>query len=263
MKLIRSHFESISVPGWQRPGRVRLALITDLHNNMYPGLLNLLEEAAPDFVCIAGDMVNRPTRLMPPHFTRGYGCLSKLAARYPVYYALGNHESSWRRHPVHEASFRQYRRALEKKGVCFLDNKRIDLGDNENPLTLSGLTLGKEQFTHHLKNRRPPESLEIQDLLGEPRPFQVLLAHHPFYFDAYAAWGADVVLSGHLHGGQFRLPGIGGLVASGPQLFPPYTKGHFRKEGSHMLVSPGIGTHTIPFRIFNPREVWFLDLVKE
>ena len=263
MKLIRSHFESISVPGWQRPGRVRLALITDLHNNIYPGLLNLLEEAAPDFICIAGDMVNRPTRLMPPHFTRGYGCLAKLAERYPVYCALGNHESSWAANPSHAVSFGQYRRALEKKGVRFLDNESADVGDAENPLTLSGLTLGKEQFTHHLKERRPPETDMILALLGEARPFQILLAHHPFYFDAYAAWGADLVLSGHLHGGQFRLPRIGGLVASGPQFFPPYTKGHFQNDGSHMLVSPGIGTHTIPFRVFNPREVWFLDLVKE
>lgn len=263
MSLIHPHFYTIEVPCWQRPGRVRLAVLSDLHNNIYGGLTEILEREAPDLVLIAGDMVNRHTKITPPRFTRGYGCTAKLAERWPVYYAPGNHESTWENDGNYRAGYAQYRRALEKKGVVFLDNASADLGDEENPLVISGLALGKEQFTHHRGKRRPPSAGEIEALLGPSRPFEILLAHHPAYLKEYAAWGADLVLAGHYHGGQGRLPAVGGVVGPGFQLFPPYTKGLYEESGTKMIVSAGLGTHTIPFRVFNPREVLIVDLVKE
>ena len=76
MKLIRPHFYTVEVPCWQRPARIRLAVLSDLHNNVYPGLAGMMEQEAPDMILIAGDMVNRPTDLTPPRFTRGYGTLA-------------------------------------------------------------------------------------------------------------------------------------------------------------------------------------------
>lgn len=263
MPLIHTSYYTIPVPCWKRSGRVRLALLSDLHNNIFPGLLEILQREKPDYVLIAGDMVNRPTRLTPVRFGRGYGCVRKLAEDFPVYYALGNHESSWRHHEGKKQPFDRYQRALEKRGVVFLQDTFVDLGSEENPLRISGLELGHEQYTHHLKNRKAPEEGEVEVKLGQAKPFQILLVHHPFYLEQYAAWGADLVLAGHLHGGQIRLPGLGGLIASGFQFFPPYTKGLYEKGKTRMLVSAGLGTHTVPFRVFNPREVLIVDLVAE
>ena len=106
-------------------------------------------------------------------------------------------------------------------------------------------------------------SVKSRERIGEAPPdgFTILLPHHPDYIGEYAAWGADLVLAGHLHGGQMRLPGIGGLIAPGFKLFPPYTKGRYALGKTEMIVSPGLGTHTIPFRVFNPRELVIVDLI--
>ena len=128
MRLIRSRQYTVQVPGFEAGERFRLAFLSDLHNNIDPGLTDLLRQAAPDAVLIGGDMANRPTRLgTPPRYTRGYGCVKRLAAEFPVFYAFGNHEASWGEREKYGASFAAYRRALEKKGVIFLENKSVVL----------------------------------------------------------------------------------------------------------------------------------------
>ena len=88
-----------------------------------------------------------------------------------------------------------------------------------------------------------------------PEAFHILLAHNPVYFDTYAAWGADLTLSGHLHGGIIRIPGIGGLITPQAQLFPKYDRGLISVNGKYMVVSAGLGEHTVPIRIFNPPQL--------
>lgn len=264
MRLIRSRQYTVQVPGFEAGERFRLAFLSDLHNNIYPGLLRMLREVAPDAVLIGGDMANRPTRFgTPPRFTRGYGCVKQAAAEFPVFYAFGNHEASWRKHEKYGAAFDAYRHALEKKGVRFLDDESVTLRGGTCPVRLYGLDLGKAQYSHHAKKRRPPTQEELQERIGEAQEgaFTILMPHHPDYLEEYAAWGADLVLAGHLHGGQMRLPGIGGLIAPGFKLFPPYTKGRYTLGKTEMIVSPGLGTHTIPFRVFNPRELVIVDLI--
>ncbi|MBO4873442.1 MAG: metallophosphoesterase [Lachnospiraceae bacterium] len=268
MRLIRCRQYTVEVPGFEAGEHLRLAFLSDLHNNVYPGLLKMLEEAAPDAVLIGGDMANRPTRLgTPPRYTRGYGCVSKIVKEFPVWYAFGNHEASWRLDETYGASFHAYQRALKKKGVVFLENEYVVLRAGSRPVVLYGLEMGRPQYTHHAKKRRPPTQEELRTWIGEALPdaFTVLLAHHPDYLESYAAWGADLVLAGHLHGGQVRLPGIGGLLAPGFGLFPRYTRGRYEAVASRphptvMIVSPGLGTHTVPFRLFNPRELVIVDL---
>ena len=264
MGLIRIRRYEVKVPGLQGAGPLRLAFLTDLHNNIYPGLLRMLEEAAPDAVLIGGDMVNRPTVFgEPPRFTRGYGCVKKLAARFPVYYVPGNHESRWKAAEKASPAYAAYRRALEKKGVRFLENESVLLRDGPVPVRLYGLEMTREQYRHAPGRRRPPEAGYLREKLGEaPKEgFTILLPHHPDYLERYAAWGADLVLAGHLHGGQMRLPGLGGVIAPGFTLFPPYTRGRFEKDKTTMIVSAGLGTHTIPLRLFDPREALIIDLV--
>ena len=83
------------------------------------------------------------------------------------------------------------------------------------------------------------------------------------YFDNYAAWGADLTVSGHLHGGIIRIPGIGGVISPQAKLFPKYDAGHFRKDGKDLIVSRGLGTHTVNIRIFNPAELSVIHLSPE
>ena len=104
---------------------------------------------------------------------------------------------------------------------------------------------------------------EIREALGEPAEgaYRILLAHNPDYFSAYAQWGADLTLSGHLHGGMVRLPKIGGLISPNWTLFPKYDHGLYTIEEKKMIVSAGLGSHTIKLRINNPPELVVLDFV--
>ena len=105
----------------------------------------------------------------------------------------------------------------------------------------------------------------IKELLGESRKdyFTILLAHNPDYFPEYDAWGADLVLSGHVHGGLMRLPLLGGVVSPATRLFPKYDGGLFEGKNGKMILGRGLGTHTLPIRIFNPGELIVVELEPE
>lgn len=87
-----------------------------------------------------------------------------------------------------------------------------------------------------------------------------MIAHNPEYFEAYAGWGADLTVSGHVHGGVMRLPFLGGVISPRLTLFPKYDGGMFERNGRFMVVSRGLGTHTLPIRIFNPGELIMIEL---
>ena len=103
----------------------------------------------------------------------------------------------------------------------------------------------------------PMEKEYLEETLGpaSKEKYQILLAHNPDYFENYAQWGADLVLSGHVHGGIMRLPLLGGVISPTLLLFPKYDGGLFKKGSSAMILSRGLGTHTLPIRIFNPGEL--------
>ena len=123
-------------------------------------------------------------------------------------------------------------------------------------------TEGKEYFEKF--NRYVFEESQIEDALGKceqaPGLYNILLAHNPVYFKQYAAWGADLTLSGHLHGGIIRLPFIGGVITPQAKLFPKYDRGIFEKDGKYLVVSAGLGEHTVPVRIFNPPQLICIEI---
>ena len=104
---------------------------------------------------------------------------------------------------------------------------------------------------------------EMKETLGEPaeNAYRILLAHHPAYFETYAAWGADLTLAGHLHGGMVRIPGMGGVISPGWTLFPKYDHGIYHIEEKRMIVSAGLASHTIKLRINNPPELVVIDFL--
>lgn len=230
-------------------------MLSDLHNKSYgrqnEKLAAAIEEIKPDAVLVAGDMY---TSEPGSGYEGAAALLRRLAKRFPVYYANGNHETKASRNPrTFHNMYEIYKKEMEGLGVEFLINRRVELPDKN--ISLCGLQLEKGYFKHFSKKEMP--SGELERLLGkaDEERFQILLAHHPDYFPEYAAWGADLTLSGHIHGGVIRLPVLGGLVSPVIALFPKYDGGLFEEKNSRMILGRGLGTHTFPVRMFNPGEI--------
>ena len=92
--------------------------------------------------------------------------------------------------------------------------------------------------------------------------YNILLSHNPLYYPAYRDWGADLTLSGHIHGGIIRIPGLGGLLSPDLTLFPRYDGGHFTERGKHLIVSRGLGNHFL-VRVMNPPEIGVITLARQ
>lgn len=243
---------------------IRLVFLSDLHSMCFGEengrLLQAVEEAAPDLVLVGGDMMI--AGLSPCLHVAG-DLLSALVERSPVYYAFGNHE-----HRLMEEEDR-YGDGLRKlcddlcsRGVRILrnENAQVEIGDGM-PLVIWGWD-GEERFYKKLR----PIAMErgyLDRTLGSPwaGAYHILLAHNPQFARSYFSWGADLILSGHYHGGVCRFSENRGLIAPNFHLFPAYCCGAFTQGDQHMVVSPGLGEHTVRFRIHDPRELIVLELM--
>lgn len=237
------------------------AVLSDLHNKAYGRQNKKLAEAIQKLplnaVVIAGDMY---TSKAGTGFENAVALLEQLAEQFPVYYANGNHEQKTRlKTDVFGDMYERYTKALQKCGIEILINGHIYLP--EYGIDICASEIGREYFGHFRKVPFP--NGYMKQLLGEPRgnAFQILVAHNPDYFEEYEQWGADLVLSGHVHGGVVRLPHLGGLVSPSAHVFPKYDGGRFQIGKSTMLLSRGLGMHTIPVRVWNPGEVVIVKLL--
>lgn len=238
----------------------RFVVIADLHNKQYgkgnEKLLAAIRAQKPDAVLVAGDVLTaKPGRKTD----KAADFLSCLAKQYPVYYANGNHEQRLKLYPEEYGSMAQeYEQALKKAGIDRLVNKRVVL--KEQGIIIYGSEIGKEYYRKFRTAYMAPDYLDKLVGKADPERYCILLAHNPDYFPQYAAWGADLVLSGHVHGGMVRVPGWKGIVSPAVRLFPKYDGGVFREGKAVMLLSRGLGMHTIPIRLFNPGELLLVDL---
>lgn len=237
--------------------------LSDLHNASYgKGNERLLQEIRnenPAAVFVAGDMI---TAGDTAQFDAALSLMDELTKQYPVYYANGNHESRLKRKAERfPGVYERYADTVRSCGVHLLENSHEKIEIHRLPITVWGLELPGECF-YRTKPQIPDRAM-IGGLLGEVQAdsFPILLAHHPMYFEAYASWGAGLVLSGHLHGGIVRLPFLGGVVSPQMRLFPKYDRGLYTLRRSKMIVSAGLGSHTIPLRINNPPELVVIDFV--
>lgn len=250
--------EQISFP---IEGNFRILHVSDVHfsrKTKHPQNRRVIRETAElagscgriNAVCVTGDLVSR-------HFTAvsladAMILLQTLQSSAPVLYSFGNHEMDWT--PAERIAFVQ---DLERIGVTVLDNQSTKLGG----ITFCGLSLPQGVYKNprgHYWDLLPVTREMITDCIGEcPAHPCVLLAHTPLGFPAYAAWGADAVLSGHVHGGIIRVGDVG-LLSPERRFLPKFTKGIFREGSSVMNVSAGIGK----FRLHNPAEVVCIDLAK-
>lgn len=229
--------------------------LSDLHDKQYgkenEKLLKAIDVCSPDAILIGGDILtSKPGR----DVTRASGFVGRLVSGYPVYYANGNHEQRLMLYPETYGSMGpDYEKQLRDMGISRLINQSTV---NETyGIEIVGCEIHRDFYRRFRKTEMPGEYL--QEILPEKREdcYSILLAHNPCYFENYAHWGADLTLSGHVHGGVARLPFIGGVIGTDFRLFPRYDGGLFKKNNHTMIVSRGLGAHTIPFRLFNPAEL--------
>lgn len=246
--------------------QTKLLFLTDLHNTEYgkknARLLEAIDAENPDYIFIGGDMLVAKAEAS---FLPALSFVRKLAKKYPVYYANGNHEYRLKiyKEQYGKDTYDDYVNSLKAAGVTHLCNETVNICRQNQEIFVSGLEI-EAMYYHRLKQMRMPENY-IPSLLGRPREdrFHIMLAHNPYYFPQYARWGADLVLSGHVHGGIVRIPYLGGVISPQLTLFPEYDMGVFEKEDSQMILSAGLGVHSIPFRLFNMPQMQVITLYRE
>lgn len=224
-----------------------IAHISDLHNTVFGDdnekLLNEIKKIKPDIIAVTGDSVDsRRTDIRA-----ATAFFEKALEIAPVYFVTGNHEAKIEAYPVFETG-------LKRLGIISAENELIPIEKNGDQITLCGV--GDPAFSaDYLFNEEASVVEHYLDKLGLSDSFTLLLSHRPEFFDLYVSYGFDLVLSGHAHGGQFRLPFVGGLIAPGQGLFPEYDSGLYEKENTRMIVSRGLGNSIIPLRLFNRPEI--------
>lgn len=232
----------------------RIVNASDFHNRFFGRnssyLLSEIKKASPDIIVITGDIIDRRNL----NIKRSVHFASKAASIAPVYYVTGNHESVM-------AGFNSLIKGLRKAGVEYIDNRCVTIEREEGCIELMGIpdqALGVEPENYRFEDRCREDITSVSTGSGN---FGILLAHRPDFFDIYAS-NADVVLCGHAHGGQFRIPFKGGLFAPGQGLFPKFTSGRHTKSGTDMIISRGIGNSSFPIRINNNPEIVVVELKK-
>lgn len=231
-----------------------IAHISDLHNaemgDDNEKLLSMLREAEPDIIAITGDLIDsRNTNIeVAIQFAE------KAVKIAPCYYVTGNHEARI-------SQYDELKSRLTELGIIVLENERVEIEKNSQTIALLGVNDPSFQTDYLTGDAESIIKTQLQTLTDEDDTYTVLLSHRPELFDTYTESSVDLVLSGHAHGGQFRLPFIGGLVAPNQGFFPKYDSGLYTSNSTNMIVSRGIGNSIIPFRFNNRPEIILIELV--
>jgi len=227
--------------------------ISDLHNKSFgkdqEKLLKKIKEEAPDIIVITGDLIDRRKYNLEVALTFVRGAVDIS----PVYYVSGNHEA-W------SAQYEKIKDELVSLNVEVLDDEKLSINKENSFIDIIGLKDPDFNTSSYLEgNDTLALEKNLRDLSNEDN-FQILLSHRPELFNLYAEEKIDLIFSGHAHGGQFRLPFIGGVIAPDQGLFPEYTSGLYAKDKSTLIVSRGLGNSIIPIRFFNQPEIIVLTI---
>ena len=235
----------------------RIAQVSDLHNAVFgennAELLQILSECKPNIIVVTGDLVDAEHTDIDVALD-----FAKEAAQIAgTYYVTGNHEGSL-------SQYDELKTGLESMGVVALEDASMQLEYNGEKVTLIGLSDPSFTLKGNMLGEVPAMvDTKLRGLIGDKDDYTILLSHRPELFETYVNCGVDLVLSGHAHGGQFRLPFIGGLVAPNQGLFPKYDAGLYTKGDTNMIVCRGLGNSIIPIRFNNCPEIVLLELIAE
>lgn len=231
----------------------KIAQVSDLHNAQFgkdnEKLIEKLNECEPDIIVLTGDLIDS----YHTNIDISISFAEKAVQIAPTYYVTGNHEARI-------DGLSEFLKRLEDKGVTVLQNESVTLNNGNESITLLGVSDPSFQTDYLFGDEKIVTDSAVSDLMNGTEGYTVLLSHRPEMFDVYVKNNVDLVLTGHAHGGQFRLPFFGGLVAPGQGLFPKYDAGLYTMNGTNMIVSRGIGNSIIPFRVNNRPEIVMVEL---
>ena len=224
-------------------GEVKLAFISDLHccefgeNNNE--LFEMLADVAPDAVILGGDIFDRAKP-----WDNGIKFIDGLVSLYPVYAVMGNHEYNTTFHTLDEM-----KNIYSMHGVTVLANKTETVEINGNKINLCGVDMPRDT----LRKKWVDTTMEGVDT----SLYTIAIYHRPDQSEFFVNRDVDLVLSGHAHGGQWRVPGvINGIIAPNQGLFPKYAGGSYELEGGmSMVVSRGLDISSRVPRVYNPPEI--------
>lgn len=244
-------------------GRLTIVFLSDLHNHEYgkdnEELVHAIEEAKPDYIIAGGDMLIGRKGAHVYEIAEKF--MKKIAEIAPVYAANGNHEQRMHEQVEYYGdAFEIYKSSLETSGIRWLLNDTESIKWGDSTIRISGVELPMDCYRRPRKHWVNVEDIKERIGTSNEDAYQILVAHHPDYAKAYRAWGADLTLSGHLHGGIARLPLIGGVISPQIGIFPKYSGDCYDLGDSKIVVSKGLGTHTVNIRFWNPAEMIVLHI---
>ena len=234
----------------------RIAQVSDLHNAEMgkdnEKLISMLVDVEPDIIVITGDMIDSRNTKVDVALNFAEQAV-KIA---PCYYVTGNHEAR-----VDE--YRDLKDGLIELGVTVLEDAKTQIVLSGESITLVGVDDPSFQTDYLFGDDETVMNSELNELISEEDGYVILLSHRPELFDTYVENKVDLIFSGHAHGGQFRIPFIGGVVAPNQGVFPKYDAGIYSEGDTNMVVSRGVGNSIIPFRINNRPEVILIELTMQ
>lgn len=246
----------------------KIVFLSDLHNQEYgegnEKLLHVIQNEQSDLILVGGDMLIRSTG----EKSEKAACfMEQLPSIAPVYCANGNHEQKMKEcEEVYGEAYQKYKKRLVDAGIHMLENEaetvklggqNVQIGGLEIPVSFFAKQLPwkhYDSFRDESPEQLMPGQFDMRSV-KDGGPYKILMAHQALYAENYADWGMNLVLCGHLHGGVVRLPGIGGVISPQLTLFPKYSGEHSKRGESDIIVSKGLGGHSIPIRLFNRAEV--------
>lgn len=234
----------------------RIAHVSDLHNDEFGKdnikLLKLIENADPDIIAVTGDIIDSYTT----DVEIALSFMGKAQQIAPCYYVNGNHEG---RVPD---DYQTLKEGLEACGVTVLENESLLLEKAGECIRLTGVSDPGFETDYLYGDTEGVMRRHLTELIADSENFNLLLSHRPELLGVYADFNVDLVLSGHAHGGQFRLPFAGGLYAPNQGLMPEIDAGLYTEDNTKLIVSRGIGNSLFPFRLNNRPEVILVTLEK-
>lgn len=239
---------------------IRAVFISDLHDNHYgtnnEKLIKSIKEISPDFILLGGDIFNGIKNKKNKYADK---LLIELSKSFKLIYAIGNHEYRYYLYPEEfPGEKKRLEDLLSKNNITLLDNKKTTVVVNGTSIDIYGLTIDKKFYKRisqvDMNGDYVTDIFEKKD----DSAFSILMAHNPQYFESYCGFDPELVLSGHYHGGIMRI-GRHGIVSPSYRLFPKYSYGLFNKNNTKLIVTSGLGVHTIRFRIFNRPELVLIE----
>ena len=230
---------------------IRIVHLSDIHNDLLgkenKDLVEKVKKAQPEIIFITGDLIDsRRTNI-----NRALALVKELVEIAPIYYVSGNHEARIKQYD-------EFERELKELKVCVLNNDHVDL----NQLRIYGLQdPGFYNTNKYYAGGAAQEMLDKMNIIKDSQHINILLTHRPHYFkDIYCKYQLDYIFAGHAHGGQMRLPIIGGLYAPGQGILPKYDSGIYKENSVIMILSRGLGNSLFPLRIFNNPEIIVVEI---